>query len=735
MIFSILALLPLLAQSPPAPPPAAGAAQTPVFTESVEVRLNELALDVTDKHGHPVDDLKASDLEVLEGGQPAEIVALDRPEAPRTSSHWVAHRGEWETSERFPVQREPWEIVIYVDQLLSGHSTPRDAARSLSAQLANLVSLGRVEVVIADPAPSVLVPATRDPKALAAALQVVAGRIGDDVIRRGRERAKQTSSRTIGGFAGTTWIRAAVLQEHNLLKARLAQLEGWMSGYGVAEGRRVLFLVGDGFDLSPVEYYLTAYYGAGLAGGQAQTEVSELREELRSWGLEQPVSDLAKHLAARGWEIVSVAPSALSSGLAADVSDPGRDRFQQFMAGGVSGTPESASHPLDPLQDFAAESGGTVLTNPRKVGDALEEMAGRWRLAYRSSRPRDGVPRPVEVRSLRPGLKITSRRWAASPTPEELVVAHAHRAYDLGERQGELVVGAWWEGELKGDQRVLTIAVPISRSPAEAATGKALEPSGSPPYPLRLGLVVERPNDLPFTEPMTTEFTSNDSQAVVLHLKLKVGPGQEHAAVAVDDPRSGAWGAAPVLAAPPAGLVGGGYGAMVNQSAREAAKDVTSDSGSPPAAAPAGPPEAARLSGLAVALVPPPSSLVGGRTRFEALAFDPAVAQVVFQLDGREIGRAKPPDLWVDVDLGDQPAVERLEAVALDAAGAELGRDALWLNAGLDHFAVRFTQAPAKPQSTPVAVELSVDAPLGHRVTQVELRWNDSALAHLTLPP
>jgi len=68
--FSLLAARPLASQQevPDVPP-----AQTPVFTEQVEVNVVNLYVTVVDRKGEPVQGLTAADFRIEEAGQPMEI--------------------------------------------------------------------------------------------------------------------------------------------------------------------------------------------------------------------------------------------------------------------------------------------------------------------------------------------------------------------------------------------------------------------------------------------------------------------------------------------------------------------------------------------------------------------------------------------------------------------------------------------------------------------------------------
>src|SRR5206468_544719 len=64
----------------------------------------------------------------------------------------------------------PWRVVIWIDRMLSGSRTVRGAAGALAAQAPTLVLLGTVEVIVAEPEPRMVLPPTRDARAVDEAL-------------------------------------------------------------------------------------------------------------------------------------------------------------------------------------------------------------------------------------------------------------------------------------------------------------------------------------------------------------------------------------------------------------------------------------------------------------------------------------------------------------------------------------------------------------------------------------
>lgn len=134
-----------------------------------------------------------------------------------------------------------------------------------------------------------------------------------------------------------------------------------------------------------------------------------------------------------------------------------------------------------------------------------------------------------------------------------------------------------------------------------------------------------------------------------------------------------------------------------------------------------------------VRLFYPAGELLTGKVRFDADVRDAGVASLAFELDGRRVlTRSRPP--WsVELDLGRAPRLHRLAAIAADAAGAELARDEVLVNAGPHRFAVRLALSP--PADGRQVARAEVDLPEDEALDRLELRVDGALAATLYQPP
>ena len=137
-----------------------------------------------------------------------------------------------------------------------------------------------------------------------------------------------------------------------------------------------------------------------------------------------------------------------------------------------------------------------------------------------------------------------------------------------------------------------------------------------------------------------------------------------------------------------------------------------------------------------IKILPSPEELHVGRLRVEAIAKGPKIARVAFSLNGRRVMSKSRKPYSVELDLGHAPRIHTLAAVALDAAGRELARDEVPINAGPHRFALRLLEPqPGRRYQTSLLARAEVDVPRGEVLDRVEFYLNETRLASLYQRP
>lgn len=417
----------------------------------------------------PSPSLDTASLEILLGGQATRLLS--------------AHRAA-----------SPWQIVLYFDANLATREGLTSAAAALTQISGQLVQLGEVDVVSANPWPEALAENERDELALSDALAWVsdeAESASEIVITREEFlEASQT------GQADSDMGDQAGRHELRLLRESREALLGWLSLQS-HRGPRCLILVQDGFDLTPQSFYSTG--GAREPGVEGQPPSPMLDFET-----------LTRDLAADGWTVLPLT---------------------------LANRPEVLSSTPAALQGLADASGGRVITSPTELAAAIAALANRWQLTYEVSGSAAADPRPLEIHSARSDWTIRGPRWGSAAPPASLSMARARWMIEEPD---------WLEQGLPTQSVLLLDQEPSSAADATVATLEALMllPRGLT-GPFRISLLLANLAG-EATVTMDSAQPGDLSRAEAWHYRrhLEIPPDTAEAVVVIEDLRSGLWGAA-----------------------------------------------------------------------------------------------------------------------------------------------------------------------------------------------
>jgi len=446
-------LLPLLACL--AATAANTAAQRPEsFEDELFVREVELvfeAPELTLLHPFPPDE---DDLLVIEDGLARPVVKAGSVDDPTTRT---ALR-----KEGFDVA--PWNAVVWIDEALAEPETVFVATLALAQQASRLAQLGSVEVVVARPEPEIEAASTRETRRLQ---QVLADLAGKARVERDRASTRPREHSGVSSRPDTSTLRRQ-------LDRLLVHLAGKRD-----PGPRLLFLVADGFAVTPHESKVFETGTADPAAGERAAAIHDTARLLAAYGWVTAALPLRKegpgeehrgssdvdrfHANTGNWGGTnnSVPP----------VMPPNRPRDSNLnWAGALRALVQPNLSPLRALTDATA---GTLVAQDALLPSALEKLGERWHLYYQTQMPMDGQLRPVEVR-LRNGTLLRSRRLVRSSTPEGLADARL-RLLLAGERLPE--------------------SLPLTVEPVAGGLKLTIAPFSSPdpvtPGPVRISLACE----------------------------------------------------------------------------------------------------------------------------------------------------------------------------------------------------------------------------------------------------
>ena len=440
------------AQVPP-PPPAGTIAQemqdqrpgSSGYGGVVDVTAVSTTLIAFDADGRPVLDLRPDELRVLEDQQPVRLLGLEHGIGPATASAPAVESGEITTPGLMEetVETTPWRVVVYVSTELAGRFVLRTLCQQTADNAARLTALGPVDVVLADPTPTLMTEAGRRPEDVEAALNRLAheasGATTVDAIRNTFTREftpgvgfdvsytiTQSSPQTVAAKA-----RASIHRERTIIRGELDRLVAWLQSQPPASRGLLLWMTG-GFDLNPSDFYIP------LVSQIDSYMAAKMRTDYAALSLESDVRQVVEVALAYGWTVMPVNATHATFAYGADVGGTGKSQHHMGVGSGSVDAQQNDFQqvaPNYPLQIMARATGGELIANDRQFDAALDLLSGAYLVTYQADRPADGRLHPLEIRCTRPGVRLRARQYAASGSLRGVSTTRARRVLageDLG---------------------------------------------------------------------------------------------------------------------------------------------------------------------------------------------------------------------------------------------------------------------------------------------------------------
>ena len=323
---------------------------------------------------------------------------------------------------------------------------------------------------MSDPTPRRLLAPSTDAKAVADALTEASKINAQSRLAMVRRSFLDQNADMKGGseeqFAQMSDLRSSIAEETVLVRNFLGRLSSWVGTYP-RRTPQALFLVADGFDVTPSDFYAETLYptvtadrhaiNRAASGRASPQDIKQMASARRASGQQKQLESeslmdsgrsyhpLARQLAAAGWTVVSLR-GGLNAELSSDSSmGSGGKAVSNFVTGGGNtGIPSRTLQlrPVEALATFAEATGGELVADTSKFGRTIDMLSNRIKLTYQVSRGVDGAVRQIDVQPRREGLIVHSARYASSSTPELVATSRASMLIDRGEPKGELPVGA-----------------------------------------------------------------------------------------------------------------------------------------------------------------------------------------------------------------------------------------------------------------------------------------------------
>ena len=380
-------------------PSAPARAQDNVFGETIEVRVVNLEVVVTDKKGERIHGLGAEDFELLLDGEPIDIdyfSEIDEGVMKQGAEGEVAAPG------LAAGEQVPTSYLLFIDEYFS---ITRDRDRVLDrliAQVRTMAPQDRMAVVRYD----------------GVGLERLSGWTAGDALVDALQRAKQQKSQGLRrlmeqrpvfspsqldeferGLAGAE--NRLTLEERYYVERLEEQLQrvvragvSTMRSFAAPPGRKVMLLLSGGWPFDPVEYVV----------GDLQRALYESTKN-RFGEVYTPLRDTANLL---GYSLYPVDVPGFQSNVI-DAETRAFETTNNSIAGRTFFREEGNHRTLLAL---AEGTGGRAILNSnrdRALETVVEDTRSYYWLGFQTERAGDDQRHRVEVRVKRPGLRVRTR--------------------------------------------------------------------------------------------------------------------------------------------------------------------------------------------------------------------------------------------------------------------------------------------------------------------------------------
>jgi VWFA-related protein len=554
-----LAACPLALRGQAAPPSP--------FGEQVEVNIVNVEAFVTDKDGHPVSGLGRGDFEVREDGKPMTVTNFEAfqgaaapPAGPPGGA--PASSSEPEPAKTAAPAPEPLHLVVYVDNgfLLPAHRNR--VLQQLRGFLGQLRPEDEAMLVTADPGLHIRLPFTRDRAALARAVEEIekTGSLGVSNLSAKRQALDQILTiREVNSnkVVNEPCAMDIAVPAHNYASAvrsdvlrslgAMTVLAGSLSGI---PGRKALLLVSDGMPVAPGEEVFQVLYE--LCGGSGTSGLMDAsRETGGQYTGRQAMLDAQHYSAVDAYHAFTSHANAQRVTLytleAAGLQGTAAAAAEYGLNERVLQLPSVSTVERTNLQNslfvLASDTGGRAILDANDLRPALagmqEDFSTYYSLAYSPPHTGDGRQHRIEVRVKRPGLRVRSRQSYRDKPSLERAVDRTLAALFYGSEDNPLEIELKVGDIAPADKGSWTVPVRL-RIPLFKLT--LLPTAASFEGKLRVLVATNsggkrspvRQVDVPISIPKEKVLMAL-GQYYLYEVKLTLGPGEQHVALAVRD--------------------------------------------------------------------------------------------------------------------------------------------------------------------------------------------------------
>src|SRR5437763_2204944 len=385
--------------------------QLPKLTESIDVKVINVDVVVTDKKGNAINGLTKEDFELFENGQPKLISNFYEVQGKKATNVSIAPPEAAKPAAAPPPAEEINEnlrrrIIFYIDNLSLMPFNRNRVFKEMKEFAKNVMRPGD-EAMIATFNRSMKIRAnfTRDPVQIQQTLDAIAGEsalgVANKSERRDFENRIQDAESYDDAVAAARQYAESVNHD---LRQSVESLNGLMTTLAGVEGKKVLVLTTEGFQIQPGRemFYLVDEI-ARDKGWQAGGTMLEGM----SYSANQSIEGIAKTANANGITMYTIHAGGL--GAANENSLAERDKPIPYAV-----TSAAISNSTESLQLLAEETGGLASINTNNFAGAFKniqrDLDSYYSLGYRAGTERVDRQRSLEVRVKNRSYIVRSRQ-------------------------------------------------------------------------------------------------------------------------------------------------------------------------------------------------------------------------------------------------------------------------------------------------------------------------------------
>ncbi len=487
---ALLTALEPVAAAPPAAVPAAAPAAGETFAESIDVRVVNLEVFVTDRSSHPVAGLTRDDFELLEDGKPVPITnfyaqadARPAPAAPLAAAAAADPAKPAATAASTPAEipeAQRLDLGIFIDNLQITPAARNRVLRSIKDFVASHVTAGdRVLLASFDGSVRIRQAPTRDPAALVAAVDQIS-RSAPRGVHASQElrdlleviaRAPGSPSSPTNAFPSNSpgqsndlaeasalpgSIQLYVQERYEETRASLAALESFVGSLAGLPGRKAVLFVSGDLAVRPGDVVIRAYaekFGEEQARSIPRAGEAEIQPLL---------THIVEHANADRVTLYGIGAPESFNALALQLGGGAAVGNLQFVQR------DNLAAVMSTVADFTGGFAGIDLNDPGIILDRLRgDLETFYSLGFSPSHAADGKEHKIAVKLKRRGLTVRVRDRYQDATDEQRLTTAAQSALLLGVADNPLGVQLRVQKEepAKGGDRVVSIlvALPIKK--------------------------------------------------------------------------------------------------------------------------------------------------------------------------------------------------------------------------------------------------------------------------------